>query len=444
MKRTILNSLGIYLLLCLALMVYPILNGYPVVYSDTASYLGNGFALEMPFDRPITYGLFMVLTSFFGISLWLTVICQSLIAAWTIKTFRDLFFKDLTDTALILTTLIISVIPGLSWYTGQLMPDFLTGIAFLCLLIGLHPLAGMNMRIAAGIFFMLAAASHISHPVFLLALIILLYMSGVLFRGIVVDFIKTGRFPLYIFLTVLSYLLMLTPVSKSSHVFLMGTLVENGILKEYLEKHCGEKHYTLCDWKDRLPGKAWEFIWEPGALDAGGGWKGTKTEYREIIRGTFTDPVLLKKHISKSVSNTFRQLSLMKNGDGNGPFLPGSLNDRRISERVGMEIDSFRQARQQQGLGRMLILNPVIPWFVLFSISLMSIIVFLTRKKQKGWIYLFLFVCIAVIVNAFICATFSGATDRLNGRIIWLIPMISIMMVWSLLADHFSKFKSKA
>jgi hypothetical protein len=45
-------------------------NGYPLIYSDTGTYLSSGFLLETPFDRPITYGIFMRISSLNGVSLW--------------------------------------------------------------------------------------------------------------------------------------------------------------------------------------------------------------------------------------------------------------------------------------------------------------------------------------------------------------------------------------
>jgi hypothetical protein len=55
----------------LGLMLDAIYNGYPLVYSDTSTYLASGFELQTPVDRPITYGLFIRLTSLNGFSLWI-------------------------------------------------------------------------------------------------------------------------------------------------------------------------------------------------------------------------------------------------------------------------------------------------------------------------------------------------------------------------------------
>lgn len=61
------------------LMTDAFYNGFPVVYSDTSTYLASGFEWETPFDRPITYGIFLRIFSLNGTSLWLVIFFQALI-----------------------------------------------------------------------------------------------------------------------------------------------------------------------------------------------------------------------------------------------------------------------------------------------------------------------------------------------------------------------------
>ena len=43
----------------LLLLSVPVLNGYPLVYSDTGTYLRTAFEGYVPPDRPVWYGLFL-------------------------------------------------------------------------------------------------------------------------------------------------------------------------------------------------------------------------------------------------------------------------------------------------------------------------------------------------------------------------------------------------
>ncbi len=55
----------------------PVWNGYPLIYPDTGEYAFSSFALQVPPDRPIGYGLFIRATRVVH-SLWSAVIAQPL------------------------------------------------------------------------------------------------------------------------------------------------------------------------------------------------------------------------------------------------------------------------------------------------------------------------------------------------------------------------------
>ena len=75
----------IFILLgALCFMLDAFYNGFPIVYSDTSTYIASGLEFETPFDRPITYGLFIALFSLHGSSLWLVVFAQAIILAYLI------------------------------------------------------------------------------------------------------------------------------------------------------------------------------------------------------------------------------------------------------------------------------------------------------------------------------------------------------------------------
>ena len=76
---------------------------------------------------------------------------------------------------------------------------------------------------------------------------------------------------------------MSSAMSKSKHIFYMGRMVENGILKKYLDETCATKNYQLCAYKDSLPATADRFLWdfENSPVYKLGGWKTTKKEFNE-------------------------------------------------------------------------------------------------------------------------------------------------------------------
>src|SRR3954469_22297231 len=91
-----------------AFLYCALLNGYPLIFPDTGTYLYSGFAHFVPVDRPIFYGIFLRHISL-AWSLWLPVIVQSLIAYYLIfQSFRQLAKSSLPFTWSLLSAIVLS------------------------------------------------------------------------------------------------------------------------------------------------------------------------------------------------------------------------------------------------------------------------------------------------------------------------------------------------
>jgi len=77
---------------------------------------------------------------------------------------------------------------------------------------------------------------------------------------------------------------MSSAMSKSKHIFYMGHMVENGILKKYLDENCATHNYKICEYKDSLPPNADRFLWdfENSPVYKMGGWKACKNEFMQL------------------------------------------------------------------------------------------------------------------------------------------------------------------
>ncbi|MBL8009530.1 MAG: hypothetical protein JNJ64_02895, partial [Flavobacteriales bacterium] len=75
------------LLATVGVLSVALMNGYPLVYADTGTYLASAFEGLVPVDRPFWYGAFIRGLSLNGASLWPVVVAQALlcaIAVWRI------------------------------------------------------------------------------------------------------------------------------------------------------------------------------------------------------------------------------------------------------------------------------------------------------------------------------------------------------------------------
>ncbi len=76
------------ILLAAALLLWPAaINGYPLVFSDTGTYLSQAIQHYVGWDRPIFYSLFM-LPLHLTLTTWPVIVVQALLAAYTLHLVR--------------------------------------------------------------------------------------------------------------------------------------------------------------------------------------------------------------------------------------------------------------------------------------------------------------------------------------------------------------------
>lgn len=423
----------------LLLMLDAFFNGYPIVYSDTSTYLASGFELETPFDRPITYGLFVWLTSLNGLSLWGTIFFQALITSFLIMEIIHLFFKDRSEIAGILIIAFLAFFTGLSWTISLLIPDIFTPIALLSMILILFNKSGKCKTALLYFIFLLSVSMHMSHLILFSSIVFMIIIFRKKILPVETAYKKNIRLGILFLLIGASVLTMGSALSKSRHVFFMGAMLEHGILKTFLDDNCNSKSYSLCAYKDSLPDKAYVFIWdkETSPLYKTGSWNDVKPEYNEIISATLTQPKYIKLHITASLKASADQLSKFKINDGNGIFLKGTVLHERVEKYVPNDIESYSASKQNQSR-----LGFTDTWNVIFSIVVvLSILILLISpqgirsvfKTDQGNVILLVFV--AVILNAWDCGTFANAIDRLGCKMIWLLPMFAAIILVKMLRE---------
>lgn len=433
------NSFWFYLLIgAVAISWVALFNGYPIVYSDTSTYLSSGFEFETPFDRPITYGLFIYLTSFGGVSLWFTVFFQSLIVVYLIY----LLFKYFTNTNSpslysLLSIITLSFTSSLPWISGMLIADIFTPITIISLLILLlsNSTTKKEKYFLYFIFF-LSNAMHMSHLLINLFLIItILLLSYFTFTGFYTILKSKKQLLILLFITLSGIVIMSSAMSKSKHIFYMGRMVENGILKKYLDETCENRHYQICDYKDSLPKNADRFLWdfENSPIYKLGGWKTTKKEFNEIISATFSNPKYLKLHIAEALNNTKKQLMEFNLGEGNVAFAAGTKLHERIGVFIPNDLNGYEKSKQTNS--NFLLFNnfnTIQKNVIYISVFLLISFLFFFKKKlfiTKQNIFLILFVILGIVFNDFICASLSTVANRFSARVMWLIPLLVLLII---------------
>ena len=420
-----------------------LINGYPLVYSDTSTYIASGFTLDMPMDRPIMYGLFLRFVSLNGFTLWTVVVVQGLLLSMVLYRLYTLLSATIEAQWKVpgyLFMVILSALSGAAWATSHLMPDIFTSIMVLSMLLILIQDRTSHSSIGLYLLFGVSVSMHFSHvPISLTLLVVIIviwifnHRRGEDHFGLRVVVILTA-------ITLLAFTSMLPAYSKSKHVFLMGAFVEQGIIGEYLHDNCAEKAYALCRYQDSLPRYSWEFIWEPTSpLYKLGGWKETREEFNEIIGDTFKSPKYLWIHFKTSIRETFHQLIRFQTVDPFG-VAPNSEQLRsRIFQYIppdGVRYDSSIQSRTN--LLVLAWLNPVQKVLIFLSLAVF-LIYFLMKQRWKfehSRITLLILLS-GILLNALITGTFANAIDRMGNKMIWLVPMMAAVILTNTIRNHF-------
>lgn len=412
-------------------------NGYPLIYSDTSTYLASGFILQPPMDRPMTYGLFIRFFSLNGLSLWPVIFMQSFILAWLLQQLIGSIFKKLNrwNGPIFMALVAAAGFSGAALTTCYLIPDIFTSLMLLSASLILISPAGRWKGILYFVIYVFATAMHSSHIPFGISLLSILLLAGLLWKE-QFGFLKIKTLLILATLTLATIFSMGSSLSKSKHVFLMGAFIEQGIIKAYLDEHCLSNDYQLCTYKDSLPDFAWEFLWEDSSpLYKMGGWKETKEEYTSIIRQTFLSPKYFLLHLKTSLKATAVQLISFEGLDYRSVAPNASVLESRVENYVPLDIQAYRNSRQNSGsLTGLKWLNFIQLLLTIFSLIL-TVFLFLiypVLRKNRILVLLVVFLLLGVLVNAWVCGTFANPINRLGNRMIWLLPVASLLVFFRL------------
>lgn len=325
------QSKGVYFLICILLLVacvfllmrIALINGYPLnsLCCDSTNYLINGFEKghnDPP--RTFAYGVFLYYASL-GKSLWYAAIFQCIACALAIYLFVSNFLKGSFLFKLLCTAgsiLFLSYFSSIGLYSSNILPDIFTPITFLCLAVMLNPKhANLLEKILSHIVFMVSSCMH-SASIPTVGMILGMYVvAHILIFGL--KSIKRLYFKLVLVSVgcafVLNGAVYYCYTGKFSHPnvgasFLMGRLIEIGLLQDFLKENCGAAYTAnLCAYKDSLK-DANEFLWGfttsphyklPLIYCNTEFWECRGKEYTEIELKIFSKPEYLLRFLIRGV-----------------------------------------------------------------------------------------------------------------------------------------------
>ena len=441
----------IYFVLTGLIVVYPaFMNNYPLVYSDTGTYIISSRDLVPPVDRPLMYGWLIRILSW-QVTLWPVVMFQGALGSWLIYRVLRVFFRLEDIRRLHVAALImLTAMSGIGWYASQIMPDILSG--YLALVVFLLLFAKLDRRRSVFLWILgiVLTTTHLSF----IPMMLLVVLFGTLFPSVFLPGSPTRelrrRFAMLLLIPLASGTIIctqnsyadrgfvLSPVTK---LFLAAKLGEAGILHDYLKQKCETMHDPLCPHKEKLNTSAMGLIWQEDSplrnsssliVDAD-----SASRYVNAILG---DPQFYPALLGNALSSTLIQLAQLEVGSGIVSYGEHNPANYIIRMKMPHEYGYFKGSIQQKGLWNFGRLNQYLFPIYIFCIGLLVLL--LLRGESNIWRALIITVFAFLIANAASTGVLANVYDRLQARITWLVVFAALMFAFRYLRDnkHFQKF----
>lgn len=422
-----------------------IANGFPLVFGDSGTYVATGLELRYPIDRPPVYGL-AIAPLILAAGLWAVVAAQGLLAAVLIH----LALQTTTPAAdrragaiqLVVTAALLALLSSLPWFTGQIMPDFATGLVCLAVTV---TLADREPRVAwpTAALLALLIGFHLTH-VLLTAILIALAGTTLL---ILRDWREALRRCLPATCALLAAVVAISGMnlvardrftpSLSSDMFTLARLFDGRLAQPLLAERCRVEPLLLCAVRDIVddpaePKPGQQFLWNvrsplwsltdahPDAL---------RREEATIIRDTIrTRPGAVAALAWQGWRD---QLTTARTGVLR-PYGAGDSITAKLEADLPGDLPAFHRALQQQG--RLGALNRVPAEAIALALLLLApvILAWAWRTGRHRLAALTALIIVTVVANAAITGALSGPDDRYQSRVLWLPLLLFCAAVWSM------------
>jgi hypothetical protein len=433
--RRLLNPVGAIAGAAVLLLWPAALNRYPLVFSDTGTYVSQAVERYLGWDRPVFYSFFL-LPLHLRLTLWPAIVAQALLAAHTLYLVLRAFAGPGRLWAVPAVAGLLAALTALPWVTAQITPDLTTALLPLVLAL----LVIVPDRLSAVERWWLTAfasgliAMHLSNvllaPMLLAALLPLRRRLGAASPLGVGGLLRAGG-PLLAAVLALSAVNLvghgrLSPSPFGNIFYLVRTLYD-GPGYAVLERHCPAAGWRLCHVLETpLPERPDEFLWrQDGPLWSGGATAATLSEEaRQVIRAALDEyPWAV---LRAALANTVLQLRMFATGDGLNawPLTVTPVIHRDFPPGEAARYDAALQTRDRL----------VLPdWLdrahaVAFGAGLAGLLVALAlcARNRDPLAGLCCAVLVCLIGNAAITGVLSGPHDRYQARVVWLAPFAAL------------------
>jgi hypothetical protein len=423
-------------------------NGFPILYPDSMTYLDDGRLVARALFlhrfsayygmRSFIYSM-GILPFHWNVTVWPVVALQAILVAWmlwlVVRSVRSIR-PQRTIPAYLALIVLLSIFTSLSWYASLVLPDILGPVLYLA--IYLLVFAGSTLsRMERWALYALscwAVASHATHLMLAVGLCLLLATLALLSRQNRRGKLQSiGSVALVVLLAAVAqlalngYLYGRPSLNGERPPFLAARIVSDGPGRWYLERHCGEVKWVLCDHLDRLSSDPDNFLWGDDGL-----WQnlsedeGKRLMQEEMPFVLATVRAYPREQFDRSAANFWDQLRVF----GLFDLGPSSWMLDQFQPVLPAARSSYLASRQARDALPLEAFSTLQFWAAIVSLLLIAAFLpHLWRRRSSSLPGLALVIFAAVIANALVTGTLSMVEDRFQSRVVWLIPFLAGMLI---------------
>jgi hypothetical protein len=421
-----------------AVLLAPALwNRFPLLQWDTGGYLARWFEGYLVPSRSVVFGFY--LTAGWPLDFWPVVAVQAAVTLWVLWLVLRTHHIHLSAFGFVAFTLALSVLTTLPWLVSILLTDIFAGLSVL----GLHLLLFCSTRLSArervGLIVLVGFSAATHSATLAVDLAVLVAGAAVILARR--DWLPGGRIGGASAAIVLSVVMVFAANyvlagrlawTPGGYGLAFGRLLQDGLVKRHLDRHCPQADYKLCPYRDELPETADGFLWGQSVFDRLGRFAGLGGEMETIVLRSLAEEPLA--NLQAALVATGRQLVTVEGGEG---VLTSIWHTYGMIEKFTPSVaPAMRSARQQQGEIDFAAMNAVQVPVALVSMALLPAVVLLARRRREltGLGALAATVVVALVVNAAVCAIISGSHPRYGARLAWLATLTVVMVAMRVLS----------
>ncbi len=417
-----------------------IYNGFPLLYPDSMTYLGDGPVLARKLFlhqssnyygmRSFFYSL-GILPLHWNVTAWPIIAFQAVLAAYVLWLVARSILPRSTVRAYLALVAVLSTLTPLSWYVSIVMPDILGPALYLTfyLLTFARETMSRTERLTISGIACWGVTAHATHMILGAGLCALLIGVMLLQRRPKRQFYRAAGEMVAILavaaaaqLALYGYFYGDPSLNGERPPYLMARIIADGTGRTYLAQHCGELRWELCNRVQTLNGDADHFLW-----DGDGGWGGASPDEQREMRQEEMPFVLATLHaypreqISKSLAAFWQQLQTF----GTEDLDPSSFVAEQFDDVLPESRSHYLASRQANNTLHIEEFTAFQIWIVrAFLLAALVLLPFVWGRLSERLTGLGIVIVSILIANAFVTGSMSMVDERYGSRVIWLLPFL--------------------